>query len=371
MAHGVVAHLELRPAISIVEDAESLAPRWRLDSTDLLNRAREAGRRRGYASSPSDADVGRSLDYPTANQTTRSEAHRHDVRRLPLPRLDESRRARSRVLIQAKGLLLCTLPLRRTAETRLTRRVRIGKRDEMAVTFTTIDASIPLPFGADRALLAWIQTRAFRDGYVVFDDLKDFLATFQLNASGANYARFRERVERIANLAMRVRVTGSAFDILDAPPIERAIFPDTPGELRDLNFPHADGGVRTLRPRRYGLQLSPSFHRYLRESPVPMPLELLRGFHARPMAWDLASLAIWRCYAANRASVIPWRALIEHLGSRDRDRKQLKRSLNRTLESIRGAYPGFPARLLPAYRGLAVEPWRVPRPSLAARRRGC
>ena len=127
-----------------------------------------------------------------------------------------------------------------------------------------------------------------------------------------------------------------------------------------MSFPDPDGNPQTLRPRRYGLQLSRGFHRYLRQSPVPLPLELLRRFHDKPMAWDLASLAIWRCYAARRASVVPWRSLVEQLGSRDRDRKQLKRSLGRTLDSIRRAYPGFPVRFLPAYRGLAIEPWRLP-----------
>ncbi len=282
------------------------------------------------------------------------------MRNLTLPRPGETHLSRSQLLIQAKGLLLCTLPLQRTPETRLRRRARIGRTDEIRVTFAAVDSSIPLPFGADRALLAWIQTRAFRDGYVVFDTLKDFFAAFRLNSSGANYAHFKKRLERIANLTVQVRVTGSDIDITNAPPIERAVFPSTPVAERHLRVPDAQDGERTVRPPRYGLQLSRSFHQYLRHSPITLPLELLRPFHAKPIAWDLASLAVWRCYAASRASVIPWDSLVEHLGSHDRDRKQLKRSLSRTLNTIRLAYPGFPARLLPRYRGLAVEPWRLP-----------
>ncbi len=284
------------------------------------------------------------------------------MRNLTLPRPGETHLSRSQLLIQAKGLLLCTLPLKRTPATRLQRRARIGKQDEILVTFTAVDASIPLPFGADRALLAWIQTRAFRDGYVLFDSLKDFLSCFRLNASGANYTRFRARLERIANLTIQLRVTGSDIDITNAPPIQRAVFPDTPAALRELSVAHPGGRQQTLRPNRYGLQLSPSFHRYLRQSPIPLPLELLRRFHDKPLAWDLASLTIWRCYAANRASVIPWGSLAEHLGSRDRDRKQLKRRLGAILDQIRLEYPGFPARFLAGYRGLAIEPWRLPRP---------
>ncbi len=282
------------------------------------------------------------------------------MRNLTLPRPGETHLSRSQLLVQAKGLLLCTLPLKRTAETRLRRRARIGRSDEIFVTFTAVDPTIPLPFGTDRALLAWIQTRAFRDGYVLFDSLNDFLACFELNSSGANYARFKQRLERIANLTIQVRVTGSDIDITNAPPIERAVFPDTPAPLRQLSLAQPHAGEHAFSPARYGLQLSRSFHRYLRDSPIPLPLELLRRFHDKPLAWDLASLALWRCYAASRASVIPWSSLVEHLGSHDRDRKQLKRRLNRILDKIRLAYPGFPVRFLPAYRGLAIEPWRVP-----------
>ncbi len=284
------------------------------------------------------------------------------LRKLTLPHPGDTHLSRSELLLQAKGLLLCTLPLRRTAQTRLQRRARIGRSDEILVTFTAIDPRIALPFGADRALLAWIQTRAFRDGYILFDDLGDFLACFDLNSSGANYARFKARLERIANLIVQVRVTGSEIDITNAPPIERAVFPDTPFPRRSFTVPDSAGGDRILHPRRYGLQLSRSFHRYLCQSPIPLPLALLRRFHDKPLAWDLASLTIWRCYAASRPSVIPWDSLVEHLGSHDRDRKQLKRVLSRILDSIRCSYPAFPVRFLPCYRGLAVSPWRIPRP---------
>ncbi len=277
------------------------------------------------------------------------------MRKLTLPHRGA---ANPRLLFQARGLLLCTLPLRRISATRVTRRARLGERAEIRVTFAAVDPRIPLPYGADRALLAWIQTRALRDGTVLFDDLNDFLDTFGLNASGANYARFRQRLERLANFTLQVRVTGSELDVTNAPPIERVVFPDTPGHRRPLHAGGPDGAWTTLHPRRYGLQLSGAFHRYLCQSPVPLPLPLLRRFRARPLAWDLASFTFWRCHAARRPSVVPWRALVEHLGSRDRDPKQLRRSLAGILDQVRAAYPGFPVRLLPRYQGLAVAPWR-------------
>ncbi len=280
------------------------------------------------------------------------------MRKLTLPDPSETHLSRSELLIQAKGLLLCTLPLKRTTATRLHRRAKIGQRDEIFVTFAAIDPGIALPFGADRALLAWIQTRAFRDGYILFDTLNDFFSAFQLNSSGANYARFKTRLQRLANLTIQVRISGSDIDITNAPPLERAVFPDTPIDRRQLNITGRDGRERVVRTARYGLKLSRSFHRYLCQNPIPLPLGLLRRFHDQPMAWDLASLTIWRCYVASRASFIPWHSLVEHLGSHDRDRKQLKRTLSRVLEKIRQTYPSFPVHFLPAYRGLAIVPWR-------------
>ena len=282
------------------------------------------------------------------------------MRNLTLPDPTETHLTRSELMVQAKGLLLYTLPLLRTSATRLQRKARIGESDEILVTFASVNPQVALPFGADRAVLAWIQTRAFRDGYILFDTLNDFFDSFHLNASGANYARFKQRLERIANLTIQIRVTGTDVDITNAPPVERAIFPDTPVRHRQIFVPGPDGREQVLRPRRYGLQLSRSFHRYLCESPIPLPLELLRCFHDKPMAWDLASLAIWRCYAASRPSFIPWSSLVDHLGSHDRNRKQLKRALRRILDRIRLAYPSFPAHFLPHYQGLAIEPWRLP-----------
>ncbi len=282
------------------------------------------------------------------------------MRNLTLPDPRETHLSRSELLVQAKGLLLCTLPLRSTLATRLHRRARIGESDEILVTFAAVNPQIALPFGADRALLAWIQTRAFRDGYILFDTLNDFFSSFHLNSSGANYERFKQRLERIANLTIQVRVTGADIDITNAPPVERAIFPDTPANRRQLHVLGPDGREQILQPKRYGLQLSRSFHRYLCESPIPLPLELLRCFHDKPMAWDLASLTLWRCFVASQASFIPWRSLVEHLGSHDRDRKQLKRTMNRIIDRIRLSYPSFPARFLPRYQGLEIQPWRLP-----------
>ena len=47
-----------------------------------------------------------------------------------------------------------------------------------------------LPFGADRALLGWIQTQAYTDGFIEFASLRAFLGAFGLSDGGVQYRRF-------------------------------------------------------------------------------------------------------------------------------------------------------------------------------------
>ena len=64
-------------------------------------------------------------------------------------------------LVQAKALILCGLPYKRTSARSVDRQARTGARSSISVTFTAVNPAEPLPFGADRALLGWIQTLAY------------------------------------------------------------------------------------------------------------------------------------------------------------------------------------------------------------------
>jgi hypothetical protein len=65
-------------------------------------------------------------------------------------------------LVQAKALLLCGLPYRSTGQRAVVRQARLGRRSYVSVLFSALDPRQPLPFGADRALLGWIQTLALQ-----------------------------------------------------------------------------------------------------------------------------------------------------------------------------------------------------------------
>jgi hypothetical protein len=189
------------------------------------------------------------------------------------------------------------------------------------VTFTALDPGHPLPYGADRALLGWIQTRGYEDRFITFHSLTNFFDAFGLSRSGRDYARFRERLARLLGLAV-------------TPPL-------------------------LLVRSRYGFELDPDFHAYLRTNPVPLPLPLMRLFHNRPQAWDFASFVLYRCFAARAASVVPWSELTEQMASTDRYPRRLKANLRQVLQEVRVVYPGFPAHFLPGWQGLAVARWRA------------
>ena len=265
------------------------------------------------------------------------------------------------LILQAKALVLCALPYKRTKEIRVTRKARVGKRAWVSVTFAAVGDGAVLPYGADRAVLGWIQTRAFKNGFVEYDTLKEFFTDFHLNDSGANYQRFRQRVERLTHLAVSIEGQDEETGVVEnLMPVKRAFFPKTSREARH-RVKEEEAGQLLMVPQRYGFQLDPDFWTYLRTNPVPLPLPLMRLFHNKPKGWDFAQFCLWRCYAARSETMIPWEPFQAQLGSTDKNPKQLRYTLRRYLEQMKVVYPDLPAEFEMDGRGLRVSHWRPPK----------
>jgi hypothetical protein len=257
-------------------------------------------------------------------------------------------------LVQARALMLCNLPYHRSDLRSVTRVARVGRQATLRVTFTSIDEGVPLAFGADRALLGWIQTRAYRDGFVAFNSLGDFFRDFGLGSSGRDYQRFRDRLRRIESLAITIRLDSPADESrVRLVPLKKARLP------KDTGAEALTGPTPMIRSHRYGFELDPDFWGHLRKNPVPLPLPLMRLFHSRPMAWDLASFVVYRTYVAQSPSVVPWADILAQLGSADSNPRRLRSRLDRIIREICVAFPGFPSRFLPGYGGLRIEPWKA------------
>jgi hypothetical protein len=282
----------------------------------------------------------------------------------PLPRPEEpawgrgpaSASPRLAVLLQPRPLILSGLPYKPTTRREVTRTARTGAGSWLTVTYLATDDRYGLPFGADRALLAWITTKAFGDGSVRFSAVAEYFDHFGLHRSGADYRRFRERWQRVSNLALRLEETSP-----DERHVRRLFLVPTSREPLSLDAAStADIGRECLRYNRHGFDLDPTFWQYLRDTRVPTPLALLRRFHDQPQAWDFCQLVLFRCYSARSTSVIPWSELLEQLGARTTHPRRLRVSLTGVLDTVRGLFPDFPARFLAGSNGLEVSEWRMP-----------
>jgi hypothetical protein len=240
------------------------------------------------------------------------------------------------------------------------RQARLGRRSYVPVFFSALDPRQPLPFGADRALLGWIQTLALQGGPTVrFDRLSEFFRAFGLASSGREYRIFRERLARLCGLSITVRLSAEDGDRqLSMIPIKKSFTPSGGDEARTLLC--SEASQLLLVPRSYGLELDPDFYQYLCEHPVPLPLPIMRLFHNSPKAWDFAQIVLYRSYAASTACVMTWPELLDQMSSEDTALSRLKATLRQVLREIQTVYPGFPARFLPARQGLRIEPWRPP-----------
>jgi len=227
----------------------------------------------------------------------------------------------------------------------------------LSVTYTSIEEGVPLPFGADRGLLAWIQTRAFDDGSVRFDALAEYFQAFGLDQGGREYAVVRQRIRRLGSLAISITLESELESArLQMHPLKKIFLPKDGSDCIRPPAGRVSPHLLLIR-RRYGFDLDSDLWALLRRHPVPQSLALLRRFHNRPKAWDFVSFVLYRCFAARRPTVIPWDDLVQHLGSTDRTGHRLRRTLRRILEEVKGTHPGLPARFLPDGGGFEVGPW--------------
>jgi hypothetical protein len=268
------------------------------------------------------------------------------------------------LLLAAKALVFCGFPLQPTPLTSLAREAQIGAETYLTVYFSTTEPGVPIPFGADRVLLAWITTLTYYTGFVTFTNLTDFFEAFRLARSGVQYQRFEQRLQRLLSLSLTVLLkTPTGTVRLNMRPLQKAYTPRDGSEARKLLAAERASAQLSLLPtdlKRYGIVLDPAFHGYLRDNPVVLPLTLMRRFHSRPLFWDAASYLLYRCWSARTRSRITWAQVRRQLASVDQHDRRLAQSLNRVAREIRVDYPDFPAHVEAGTHDLIVAPFRPP-----------
>jgi hypothetical protein len=268
------------------------------------------------------------------------------------------------LLLAAKALVFCGFPYQRSPLTTVVREAHLGADTHLTVYLSTTEPNVPTPYGADRALLAWITTLTYDTGFVTFTSLTDFFDAFRLARSGVQYRRFEERLHRLLSFSLSLILrTPGGVSRLNMRPLQRAYTPRDGAEARRLLAEETRSQLSLLPSdiKRYGILLDPAFHEYLRGNPVVLPLTLMRRFHNRPLFWDAASYLLYRCWSARTPCVIPWKIVRRQLASVDQLDRRLALSLNRVADEIRADYPDFPVRVEPGSHDLVVAPFRPPR----------
>ncbi len=220
------------------------------------------------------SDILGTLNLPTVEGATRLHDSIPSVQSSLPPALDRPDDPNS-LLLAAKALVFCGFPYKRSPLTTIPREAQLGSDTHLTVYFSTTEPDVPIPFGADRALLAWITTLTYDTGFVNFASLTDFFEAFQLARSGVQYRRFEERLQRLLSLSMTLLLrtpTGTAR--FNMRPIQRAYTSRDGAEARRLLATENRSQLSFLPVdlKRYGIVLDPAFHDYLRNSPVVLPL---------------------------------------------------------------------------------------------------
>ena len=130
-------------------------------------------------------------------------------------RLEEERRIE--VIRLARVLAIAGLPKRQVDASHLSRTLRVGAATWLRVTYS-VDEGAPLPYGADRFVLAGIQHLALEQDSrtVLFNRVGELLHTFGLSQNGRTLGLLRQRFKRIAGLSIRLRFGGSLAELDDA-----------------------------------------------------------------------------------------------------------------------------------------------------------
>lgn len=250
------------------------------------------------------------------------------------------------LLITAQALILCGLPYKPQAGAHYVRQAHTAQ-GLVRLTVTALDPTTPLPFGKDRVTLAWLTTKAVQqqDPVVEWDSASEFFDLFQLDKGGRGYRAFWESWKRLAKAAFVLEVVRPDHDSgRVAPILERWDLPTMRTRRKE------ETGLILLPGMRYGVELGRTLWEHLKAHPVPLPLAVMREFQDEPKAWDFAAFVTWRSYLCQHTAGvarIPWRDLVQQLGSQDKDHKQLRKSLKEILTRLCLVWPEVRASFLP------------------------
>jgi len=253
----------------------------------------------------------------------------------------------------AQALILCGLPYDKTDQTKITRSARLADGSVVDVTFST-GLKAGMPYGSDRSLLHFLFDKAVKSDsrFVSWETATEFLKMMNMAQGGKNRRDLRERFLRIRSLTIGVERTTKYGTTADLMPVIRHSHLPTSVDLR------AEQRGQSLLPISsdvvFGVEIDAGFFTDLKRYHVPTPAAIIRTTRNKSQLQDLMLWLHWRCYAANKASLIKWEYLRMQLWQDDKTGRRIKVRFAEAITALRIIWPELQAEALKT--GLMVGP---------------
>jgi hypothetical protein len=242
----------------------------------------------------------------------------------------------------AQALILCTLPYRPTKDRQIVRSARLSDGSKLTVTFTAALNNVEIPYGADRDLMAWLFDKAINSdtSFVPIRSANEYLRETGKSRNGDRVKELAERLRRLSGLVIgieRPRETSSQTIVL--PMISAAHLPHS----LTLRLSEEDS-QRTLPglDNPFGIQLEDRFFQDIKRHHVVIPRRLwldLQSHKGGAILKDLLTFFVYRCYSAQKESVIPWHGLREQFPQDDTNPRRLKQNVKKAIKQLKILWP--------------------------------
>ena len=238
------------------------------------------------------------------------------------------------VIKLAQVIVLCSLPHSNTGERQLTRRARLGDGTTLEVTFNAMLPDVPLPYGKDRKLLAWIFDRAIRSetAFIPWRTATEYLKEMGMSDGGNVMRQLAGRFERIAGLGIAIR-RGAGSNVTGY-----TIFAHTnvPESIRRKVL---EGKQEMLPGMEMGVRLNADLFADIKAHNQVLPRLLWRTLDGPSQVQDIALWLCVRLYATRTASLIPWKAVEEQFGVGDSNPRRIRQHARAAVTALSVVWP--------------------------------
>lgn len=243
----------------------------------------------------------------------------------------------------AQALILCTLPYRPTKERQIVRTARLSDGSKLTVTFSAALNEIEMPFGADRDLMAWLFDKAINSetSFVPIRSANEYFRETGKSRSGDRIKDLASRLRRLSGLVIGIeRPRENSSQTIVLPMIAASHLPHS----LTLRLHSGNTGQTSLPgpENPFGIQLEERFFQDIKRHHVAIPRKLwleLQGNKGGAILKDILTFFVYRCYSAQKESVIPWSGLREQFPQDDSNPGRLKQNVKKAVRQLRILWP--------------------------------